>query len=267
MSFIRKKEIPIGSGNWYAYEVETYMVNGKKRQRVLQYIGKTTPLVKRQPKLSVSSIPKGTRFHPIKKGVNYQDVYDYTVLLRQDKRLSLDRIHKRVTDIFERPISRTVISKWIRPLIKCQRKGIILKSNFQFEPLEIALASKTGITLIDQLTENIRDRDFRNDVRQQAALIFLEKYGSTDYILTELEAILLVKQSIKKIRHNSYSSKYNTVYLHKNIGYVDGEEYTLLDRLSDKSSYGINPLDLVCMKETIRERLSIKNYEPIHSTR
>lgn len=42
MSFIRKKEIPPKSGNWYAYEVETYREAGHVRQRVLRYIGKTT---------------------------------------------------------------------------------------------------------------------------------------------------------------------------------------------------------------------------------
>lgn len=40
MSFIRAKEIPPHSGNWYDYLVETYHENGHVRQRVLQYLGK-----------------------------------------------------------------------------------------------------------------------------------------------------------------------------------------------------------------------------------
>lgn len=42
MSFIRAKEIPPRSGNWYDYEVETYRDKGKVRQRVIRYIGKSS---------------------------------------------------------------------------------------------------------------------------------------------------------------------------------------------------------------------------------
>lgn len=40
MSFIRSKEIPPGSGNWYDYEVETFHIGGHVRQKVIQYLGK-----------------------------------------------------------------------------------------------------------------------------------------------------------------------------------------------------------------------------------
>lgn len=40
MSFVRSKEIPSGSGNWYDYEVETVHVDGKVRQKHIQYLGK-----------------------------------------------------------------------------------------------------------------------------------------------------------------------------------------------------------------------------------
>jgi putative transposase len=39
MSFIRAKQIPPGTGNWYDYEVETIHENGKVRQHVIKYIG------------------------------------------------------------------------------------------------------------------------------------------------------------------------------------------------------------------------------------
>lgn len=42
MSFIRSKEIPPGSGNFYDYEVRTVVVNGKNRQKVVRYIGKSS---------------------------------------------------------------------------------------------------------------------------------------------------------------------------------------------------------------------------------
>jgi putative transposase len=41
MSFVRAKEIPKGSGNWYDYEVETIHDHGKVIQRHIQYLGKT----------------------------------------------------------------------------------------------------------------------------------------------------------------------------------------------------------------------------------
>ena len=43
MSFIRAKEIPPGSGNWYDYEVKSVNLgNGKIRQIHIRYIGKST---------------------------------------------------------------------------------------------------------------------------------------------------------------------------------------------------------------------------------
>ncbi|MBI2860621.1 MAG: DDE-type integrase/transposase/recombinase [Chloroflexi bacterium] len=42
MTFIRAKEIPPGSGNWYDYEVKCVWENGKPRQKVLRYIGKSS---------------------------------------------------------------------------------------------------------------------------------------------------------------------------------------------------------------------------------
>src|SRR3990172_8611457 len=42
MSFIRAKEIPPRSGNWYDYEVETVRKGGKVIQRHIRYIGKST---------------------------------------------------------------------------------------------------------------------------------------------------------------------------------------------------------------------------------
>ncbi|MBI3931577.1 MAG: hypothetical protein HY325_06095 [Chloroflexi bacterium] len=41
MSFIRAKEIPPHSGNWYDYEVKTVHEGKKVRQKVIRYIGKS----------------------------------------------------------------------------------------------------------------------------------------------------------------------------------------------------------------------------------
>ena len=41
MSFIRSKEIPPGSGNWYDYEVKTVHEGKRVIQKVIRYIGKS----------------------------------------------------------------------------------------------------------------------------------------------------------------------------------------------------------------------------------
>lgn len=41
MSFIRAKEIPPGSGNWYDYEVMTIHEGDKVIQKHIRYIGKS----------------------------------------------------------------------------------------------------------------------------------------------------------------------------------------------------------------------------------
>lgn len=41
MSFIRAKEIPPRSGNWYDYEVMTVHEGGRVIQKVIRYIGKS----------------------------------------------------------------------------------------------------------------------------------------------------------------------------------------------------------------------------------
>ena len=41
MSFVRAKEIPPHSGNWYDYEVMTTHVGGKVMQKVIKYLGKS----------------------------------------------------------------------------------------------------------------------------------------------------------------------------------------------------------------------------------
>ncbi|MDO8636151.1 MAG: hypothetical protein Q7R34_07910 [Dehalococcoidia bacterium] len=41
MTFIRSKEIPPHSGNWYDYAVMTVHEGDKVRQKVIQYLGKS----------------------------------------------------------------------------------------------------------------------------------------------------------------------------------------------------------------------------------
>lgn len=39
MSFVRLKEIPPGSGNYYKYKVKNVREEGKTKQKVLDYLG------------------------------------------------------------------------------------------------------------------------------------------------------------------------------------------------------------------------------------
>ena len=41
MTFIRAKEIPPHSGNWYDYEVKTIHEGKHVRQKVIKYLGKS----------------------------------------------------------------------------------------------------------------------------------------------------------------------------------------------------------------------------------
>jgi len=76
MSFIRAKEIPPGSGNWYDYEVMTVHEGGKVRQKVIQYIGKSSLRPSRSGGFnrglnvnlpqSSAPIPDNTRIHKMK---------------------------------------------------------------------------------------------------------------------------------------------------------------------------------------------------------
>jgi hypothetical protein len=52
MAFIRAKELPPRSGNWYDYEVVTIHEDGKVKQKVIRHIGKSRlqPKIKSAPK-------------------------------------------------------------------------------------------------------------------------------------------------------------------------------------------------------------------------
>jgi putative transposase len=76
MTFIRAKEIPPRSGNWYDYEVMTVHEGGKVRQKVIRYIGRSgsrpiqsghaTIELGVSPKPLVISIPDDTRIFKMK---------------------------------------------------------------------------------------------------------------------------------------------------------------------------------------------------------
>lgn len=80
MTFIRAKEIPPRSGNWYDYEVKTIHEGGRVRQKVIRYIGRSGshPLpsghstleldssLKPTSPILTSSMPDNARVHKMK---------------------------------------------------------------------------------------------------------------------------------------------------------------------------------------------------------
>ena len=76
MTFIRAKEIPPGSGNWYDYEVESVWNNGKVTQRHIRYIGRSTRIDSRalggirdispMPAAPIQTMPKPATIHKMK---------------------------------------------------------------------------------------------------------------------------------------------------------------------------------------------------------
>ena len=64
MSFVRAKQIPPQTGNWYDYEVQNYRDNGRTKQRVIQYIGRSgtvkNPVLKGNSYVSDSSTPSSS---------------------------------------------------------------------------------------------------------------------------------------------------------------------------------------------------------------
>jgi hypothetical protein len=61
MSFVRAKEIPPRSGNWYDYEVETIHKGKKVIQKYIRYIGKSSLRASRSSRSSRGITPSQER--------------------------------------------------------------------------------------------------------------------------------------------------------------------------------------------------------------
>lgn len=78
MSFVRAKEIPPHSGNWYDYEVETIHIGGKCIQKHIRYLGKT-----------------GTN-HPLPTGGHSLNVRDQSGIAIADRPIRVNLTEPRV---------------------------------------------------------------------------------------------------------------------------------------------------------------------------
>jgi len=103
---------------------------------------------------------------------------------------------------------------------------------------EYALAGNTGIYIIDELTKDIKNLDFRGEVRQQAALecltIGLDRLEEESIRAIIKKAKMGYWRAMGKYRNISLYSKY------------PNSERTLIDAIADPNS--IDPLDLLCSK-------------------
>lgn len=77
MSFVRAKEIPPRSGNWYDYEVMTVHNGAKVNQKVIQYLGKTGSL-NRKPLLGDAL----KEFNPVLSAKILSNITDTSIKLR-----------------------------------------------------------------------------------------------------------------------------------------------------------------------------------------
>lgn len=183
----------------------------------------------------------------------WQDAKSFAILCRQ-KKDPFCIIQQRVRSVFEGyNMPDSTLALWIKPLflfIKHRGRntpsyyGInITKDKRTAEQIEYehecALAGNTGISIIDELTKDIRNLDFRGEVRQQVALecliIGLDK-------LNEEAIRAIIKKAIRKYKRDRGDFKLVSLYSKK-----QDSERTLLETIADPNA--IDPLDLLCDRE------------------
>ena len=100
MSFIRAKEIPPHSGNWYDYEVKSVNLgNGKIRQIHIRYIGKSTRHASISPPAQCKSkVVPFKDWNDVVKPENLPDI-DYKVSL-----------HPRKSRVKSKPVTDAVLT-------------------------------------------------------------------------------------------------------------------------------------------------------------
>ncbi|MBI2868492.1 MAG: DDE-type integrase/transposase/recombinase [Chloroflexi bacterium] len=122
MSFIRSKEIPPGSGNWYDYEVETTHVNGKVIQKHIQYLGKHgTP----HPPLKGSTLTRSTGSIGLAKPVS-EKIFKMKTPAKQVASalgmyyggMSLDAIQQQFRQDYNTDMSESNYWNWVKRFTK-----------------------------------------------------------------------------------------------------------------------------------------------------
>jgi putative transposase len=124
MTFIRAKEIPPRSGNWYDYEVMTIHEGGKVRQKVIRYIGRsgTHPIPSGHstlelgisPKPLVISISDDARIHKMKTPAKQIA----SALGMYYGGMSLDAVQQQFKQDYDLDMSESNFWNWVKRFTK-----------------------------------------------------------------------------------------------------------------------------------------------------
>lgn len=146
MSFVRSKEIPPGSGNWYDYEVQSVWTNGTCRQKHLRYIGRSdrSGIVLGHSTSAIES--------PAPIPVNTETIYKMKTPARQIASamgmyyggMPLDAIQQQFRQDYNLEMSESAYWNWIKDFTKEAMKEV---ENFQPEVGNVWVADETYMKL------------------------------------------------------------------------------------------------------------------------
>jgi putative transposase len=124
MTFIRAKEIPPRSGNWYDYEVMTVHEGGRVRQKVIRYIGRSGshPIPSGHstlesgisPKPLIISIPDDTRIYKMKTPAKQIA----SALGMYYGGMSLDAVQQQFKQDYDLDMSESNFWNWVKRFTK-----------------------------------------------------------------------------------------------------------------------------------------------------
>jgi putative transposase len=158
MSFIRAKEIPPGSGNWYDYEVKTIHEGNKVRQKVIRYIGKSERTANgnvMHPASSHMELPIYPPLAPPTSITNDDKIPKMKTPARQIASaigmyyggMSLDAIQQQFKQDYDLDMSESNYWNWVKRFTK---KAIQQSKNFKPEVGDTWVADETYMKLGDK---------------------------------------------------------------------------------------------------------------------
>jgi len=157
MSFIRAKEIPPGSGNWYDYEVETIHKGGKVIQKHIRYIGKS---ILRPSRSTLTG--KGITPHTVVASTPAQSIPEKLARVRKMKTpakliasamgmyyggMPLDAIQQQFRQDYNLDMSESTYWNWVK---RFTREAIRLSKDFKPEVGDTWIADETYMKLGDK---------------------------------------------------------------------------------------------------------------------
>lgn len=150
MSFIRAKEIPPGSGNWYDYEVMTIHDGPKVRQKVIRYIGRsgighstTGRSIATTPTVSPSVVTGSARVHKMKTSAKQIA----SALGMYYGGMSLDAVQQQFKQDYDLDMSESNYWNWVKRFTK-----EAVKQSREFHPVvgDTWVADETYMKLGDR---------------------------------------------------------------------------------------------------------------------